>query len=227
MRFTCPYTSQQNGRAERKHRHVVEMCLTLLAQAKMPLMYWSEAFQTSAYPINRLPTPVLGGKTPLFCLLRKKPDYSLIQPFGCACFPCLKPYNNQKFQFHSQKCVYLGPAPQHKGFKWLSSSGRIYVSSHVVFDPSIFPFVPGFIDRSPASDSTNYLIGCDMMRDLTLIPMEKSLSPASLSQSITNPPSPASVQLADVHRSWPVSVHSSPLMLVNSQNPNVSPGVDN
>lgn len=28
MRFTCPYTSKQNGRAKRKHRHIVEMGLT-------------------------------------------------------------------------------------------------------------------------------------------------------------------------------------------------------
>lgn len=30
-RFSCPYTSVQNGRAERKYRHVVEVGLTLLA----------------------------------------------------------------------------------------------------------------------------------------------------------------------------------------------------
>lgn len=34
---SCPHTSEQNGRAERKHRHIVETGLTLLAQAKMPL----------------------------------------------------------------------------------------------------------------------------------------------------------------------------------------------
>lgn len=25
MRYNCPYTSPQNGRAERKHRHIVEL----------------------------------------------------------------------------------------------------------------------------------------------------------------------------------------------------------
>jgi histone deacetylase 1/2 len=32
-RRTCPHTSQQNGTAERKHRHIVDMGLTLLAQS--------------------------------------------------------------------------------------------------------------------------------------------------------------------------------------------------
>ena len=39
MRYTCPYTLEQNGRAERKHYHIVEMGLTLLAQAHLPLTY--------------------------------------------------------------------------------------------------------------------------------------------------------------------------------------------
>ena len=130
IRYTCPYTSVQNGRAERKHRHVVEMGLTLLAQAHMPLTYWTESFQTAAYLINRLPTPTLQGSNPLSCLFQKEPDYKEIQPFGCACYPCLKPYNVHKFQFHSQQCVYLGPAPQHKGHKCLSTIGKIYISRH-------------------------------------------------------------------------------------------------
>ncbi|KAL5570298.1 hypothetical protein UlMin_026873 [Ulmus minor] len=39
-RFSCPYTSSQNGRVERKHRHVVETGLALLAHASLPLIYW-------------------------------------------------------------------------------------------------------------------------------------------------------------------------------------------
>jgi len=35
FRMSCPYTSQQNGRAERKYKHVTELGLTLLAQTKM------------------------------------------------------------------------------------------------------------------------------------------------------------------------------------------------
>lgn len=40
FRQSCPYTSAQNGRAERKHGHIVELGLTLLAQEKMPFHYW-------------------------------------------------------------------------------------------------------------------------------------------------------------------------------------------
>jgi len=58
-RISCPYTAQQNGLAERKHRHVVEMGLSLLAQSGLPQTYWVESFLTAAFLINRLPTPLL------------------------------------------------------------------------------------------------------------------------------------------------------------------------
>lgn len=38
-RIFCPGSHQQNGSAERKHKHIVEMGLTLLVKASMPLCY--------------------------------------------------------------------------------------------------------------------------------------------------------------------------------------------
>lgn len=40
---------------ECKHCHIVEIGLTLLAQASMPLRFCEEAFLKSVYIINRLP----------------------------------------------------------------------------------------------------------------------------------------------------------------------------
>jgi histone deacetylase 1/2 len=55
-RVACPHTHQQNGAAERKHRHIVETGLTLLAHASVPFRFWSDAFTTACFLINRLPT---------------------------------------------------------------------------------------------------------------------------------------------------------------------------
>jgi len=46
---SCPHAHQQNGSAERKHRHIVEVGLSLLAQASMPLKFWDEAFLAATY----------------------------------------------------------------------------------------------------------------------------------------------------------------------------------
>lgn len=71
--LSCPYTYQQNGKAERKHRHLVEMGLTLLAQASMPLKYWCNAFQTSTFLIIRLPTATLQHSFPFKVPFNQKP----------------------------------------------------------------------------------------------------------------------------------------------------------
>jgi histone deacetylase 1/2 len=56
---SCPHAHQQNGSAEHKHRHIVEVGLSLLAYASMPLKYWDEAFLTAVHLINRLPSKVI------------------------------------------------------------------------------------------------------------------------------------------------------------------------
>jgi transposase InsO family protein len=140
-RVSCPHAHQQNGSAERKHRHIVEMGLTLLAHASMPLKFWDEAFLMAAFLINRLPSKVIDHQTPYERLYGSKPDYTFLRTFGCAVWPNLRPYNAHKLQFRSKRCVFLGYSNMHKGFKCLDpSEGRVYISRDVTFDEREFPF---------------------------------------------------------------------------------------
>jgi IS30 family transposase len=82
---SCPHAHQQNGSTERKHWHIVEVGLTLLAQASMPLKFWDEAFTTAAYLINRTPSRVIDYETPLHRLFQVQPNYLSLRTFGCAC----------------------------------------------------------------------------------------------------------------------------------------------
>ena len=140
LRHSCPYLHEQNGKVERKHRHIVETGLALLAQAKMPLKFWQEAFSYATFIINRLTSPVLENKTPFELLYSLKPDYTQIKIFGCECFPFLRPYNKHKFDFHTSKCILLGISSVHKGYVCMSNSGRIYISASVKFNENSFPF---------------------------------------------------------------------------------------
>jgi hypothetical protein len=60
---SCPHTHQQNGAAERKHHHIMEMGLALLTHASMSLKYWDEGFIAFTFLINRTPTKVLSYAT--------------------------------------------------------------------------------------------------------------------------------------------------------------------
>jgi len=138
---SCPHAHQQNGVAERKHRHIVEVGLALLANASMPLKLWDEAVLTATYLINILPSKVIDFDTPSERLFKEKPDYKSLRVFGYACWPNLRPYNTKKLAFRSIRCVFLGYSGRHKGFKCLEpSSGRVYISRDVVFDEAVFPF---------------------------------------------------------------------------------------
>ncbi|RVX09853.1 Retrovirus-related Pol polyprotein from transposon RE1 [Vitis vinifera] len=50
---TCSNTPQQNGVAERKNRHLLEVVRVSLIAAKTPISYWGEAITSAACLINR------------------------------------------------------------------------------------------------------------------------------------------------------------------------------
>ena len=83
---SCTDTPQQNGLAERKHRHIVETARSLLLSASVPKEFWGEAFLTAVYIINRIPISQNLGLSPFEKLYGTPPNYSLLRVFGCVCF---------------------------------------------------------------------------------------------------------------------------------------------
>ncbi|KAK9742424.1 hypothetical protein RND81_03G171900 [Saponaria officinalis] len=66
-------TPQQNGRVERKHKHILEKARALCFQANLPIEFWGECVLTAAYLINRTPTRILDGLTPYEVLHGERP----------------------------------------------------------------------------------------------------------------------------------------------------------
>uniref|UniRef100_A0A803P493 Reverse transcriptase Ty1/copia-type domain-containing protein n=1 Tax=Cannabis sativa TaxID=3483 RepID=A0A803P493_CANSA len=120
----------------------------------MPLSFWDEAVRAAAFTINRLPSVVLHNKAPLQVLYNRDPDYSSLRVFGCACFPNIRPYNKNKLQFRSLKCTFLGYSLQHKGYKCLSPTDRLYISRDVLFNELSFPFSEITPSSSPSPHSS-------------------------------------------------------------------------
>ena len=135
---TCSHTSQQNGLAKRKLRHILETNLTLLTHSHLSNKYWVDAFLCATYIINRLPTPILEHISPYFKLYNKEPDYKALRVFGCKCYPLLCPYGPHKLNFRSKSCIFLGY--HHAWYKCLDPiSKKVYMSKHVIFDENSFP----------------------------------------------------------------------------------------
>ncbi|KAL1204554.1 Retrovirus-related Pol polyprotein from transposon RE1 [Cardamine amara subsp. amara] len=66
---------QQNGRVERKHRHILNMARALLFQAQLPIRFWGESVLAATYLINQTPSIILGNKMPYELLSGSAPDY--------------------------------------------------------------------------------------------------------------------------------------------------------
>uniref|UniRef100_A0A2N9H992 Reverse transcriptase Ty1/copia-type domain-containing protein n=1 Tax=Fagus sylvatica TaxID=28930 RepID=A0A2N9H992_FAGSY len=72
-------TSQQNGRAERKHRHILDSVRAFLISASCPERFWGEAALTAVYTINRLPSSALQNVTPFERLYGTPASYSSLR----------------------------------------------------------------------------------------------------------------------------------------------------
>lgn len=84
-RLSCPQTPEQNGVAERKHRHIRETGNTMLFHSGLSKGYWLEAFAAAVFLINRLPSPVLQNRSPFEVLFGNKPDYAYLLSLVWVC----------------------------------------------------------------------------------------------------------------------------------------------
>lgn len=138
---TPPHTPEHNGLSERRHLHIVETSLTLLSHASLPLQYWSHAFVTAVYLINCMPTSTLNFFSSYEKIFGASPNYSKLKILGCLCYLWLRPYTSHKLESRSKPCVFLKYSlTQSAYFCYDPSTSKIYVSRHVWFIESIFPF---------------------------------------------------------------------------------------
>src|SRR5436853_2288922 len=80
---TCPDTPAQNGVAERKNRHLLEVARALMFQMNVPKYLLSDAILTATHLINRMPSRVLGMKSPCQIFLEKNTFPIPPKVFGC------------------------------------------------------------------------------------------------------------------------------------------------
>ncbi|KAJ9567027.1 LOW QUALITY PROTEIN: hypothetical protein OSB04_002993 [Centaurea solstitialis] len=136
--------------AERKNRHLLDVARTLMFQSYVPKRFWGDAILTAAYVINRIPTPVLHGKS-LFSVLFPKGTPFPLTPriFGWVSYVHDHSQQLTKLDPRAIRCVFLGYL--RKGYRCYSSFLHPYfTSADVTFHESC----PYFLEHShPVFDS--------------------------------------------------------------------------
>ena len=135
---TCFNTPQQNGVAERKNRHLLEVVCASLIEAHMPLPYWGHALTSTTYLINRVPSNTIDFWTPSQALIEAivAPVGPNLPPhvFGCVAFAHLHKRQRNKLTPRALRCVFLGHVAYQKGYRcYHPPSKRMFVTMDVVF----------------------------------------------------------------------------------------------
>lgn len=84
--------------------------------AFLPTKFWGHVFMMATYLGNRLPSALLGWKSPFELLHKFSPDYSVLKVFGCLCFATNTKPHKTKFESRASKCIFLGFVPRQKAY---------------------------------------------------------------------------------------------------------------
>jgi hypothetical protein len=132
-RTTNPYSSQENGVAERLNRTLVERARALLDSSGLEKKFWAEAVHTVNYLRNRTISRV-HGKTPLEVLTGEKPSVSHLRVFGSKCFVHVPQEKRKKLDPVAEEGILIGYKANSKGYRILrKSDGGVQVSKDVKF----------------------------------------------------------------------------------------------
>ncbi|RVW54694.1 Retrovirus-related Pol polyprotein from transposon TNT 1-94 [Vitis vinifera] len=155
---SCVNTPQQNGIAERKNRHLLDVARSLMFSTHVPKFFWGEAILIAAYLINRMPSRILDFQTPCQILLQSFPNTRLISTipfkvFGCSAFVHVHQQHRDKLDPRALKCIFLGYSPTQKGYKCYSLvTKQFYHSMDVTFFEQ-----QSYFSKSDIQGETNFI----------------------------------------------------------------------
>ncbi|XP_070035325.1 uncharacterized protein [Nicotiana tomentosiformis] len=148
---TCVYTPQQNGVAERKHRHILEVARAVRFQAHIPPKYWGHCVLAAVHVINKMPSLVLNGVSPFQKVYNRQPSLEHLRVLGCLCY-AKAVQERDKLMPRAITAVMMGYAATQKGYVLLKLTNHcFFVNGDVIFQKTVFPFRHARSKYSPLS----------------------------------------------------------------------------
>lgn len=213
---SCVDTPQQNGRVERKHRHILNIARACLFQGRLPIDFWGESIMTAAHIINRTPSSVLNGKTPYELLHGKPPVLDLLRVFGCLCYAHRRARDKDKFGDRSRKCIFVGYPFGTKGWRLYDlERNEFFISRDVTFLEDTFPGIEDAPYVSPPVLQVNnpmddWLAPVDMSRGSTAPGSTTNSTPENSSLPLVTPVSPQTPSATPSADATPASSATTP-----------------
>jgi hypothetical protein len=137
-KYSCSYSPQRNGVAEKKNMHIIEVARAMLNEKNLPNDFWAEAVVITVYIMNRTPTTVVHGMTPEEKFISKKPNVSHLIVFGCIAYVHIPDDKRSKLDPNAEKCIFIGYSLEQKRYRCFNPCTRkLQVSKDVVFDEMV------------------------------------------------------------------------------------------
>jgi hypothetical protein len=144
---TVPHTPEQNGRAERPNRTILESALSQLIHARLPKTFIGWAVLNAVYTKNRSPHAALHKKTPYEAWTGVKPDLRNLRVFGTRCYVHVPKATRTKLDPKAKEMIFVGYSESQKGWKLYDpETKREIVSCHVVFGSEFFSPNPDTVE---------------------------------------------------------------------------------
>jgi hypothetical protein len=136
--FTAPYSPQQNSVVERRNKIIMEMARSILKGMSVPGCFWGEAVRHSVHLLNRLPTKVMGYRTPFEGWCGRKPQLGHMRVFGCIANVRPAVPHLKKLDDSSVGMVYFGVEEGSKAHRLYNpQTKKIVVSRDVIFEEAV------------------------------------------------------------------------------------------
>jgi transposase InsO family protein len=117
--LSVPHTPQQNGRAERLNRTLVEKARAMLLEARMPKEFWAEALKAANFVRNVTYMEVIKD-APEFIFHGKRTDKQRLKVFGCLVYAHIPKKERKKWDAVSGKGVFGGYDTASKAWRILT-----------------------------------------------------------------------------------------------------------
>lgn len=133
--YTAPYTPEQNGKAERDNRTLVESARTMLLAKGLPKNLWAEACSTAVYLANRAgASSTKVGATPYELWMGVKPDLHYLKIFGSEAYVNVPKIKRTKLDARAKKMIFVGYDSNSSNYRVFDPvSKRVSVSRDVTF----------------------------------------------------------------------------------------------
>lgn len=138
LEFTTPYSSAQNGVAERKFGVILDGTRVTLIESGLSKDMWCEAASTHTYIRGLLPSGRHPDRIPAEVWSGKRQDISHLRPFGCIAYAHVpKEHGGSKLDARSVKCILIGYHGRRSYRLWDPVEQKLVISRDVIFEEGV------------------------------------------------------------------------------------------